>query len=277
MESIKESVFRTKRKELDLREGPFLVGILNITPDSFSDGGKFSDIHLAKEHFLKMESEGAAIIDIGGESTRPNYKPVSVKDEINRILPFLKKIRNETDCLISIDTSKAQVAEQCLAEGADIINDVWGGQSDPEMLRVVSKYDAACFLMHNSHKIVEDNLMESISNYLLNSIKLAKDNGVNYSSCVIDPGFGFGKSYEDNWEIMRNIKLLKKLGMPTLIGTSRKSMIANLLNIQDPEKRINGTLATTAWAAIHGVDFIRVHDVLANMHCIQVIKQCQKK
>lgn len=272
--SIKK--FRTKRRCLTLGGKTMIVGILNMTPDSFSDGGCFIDIGKAKEHFLRMESEGATIIDIGGESTRPNHKAISSEEELSRILPFLKKIRRESDCLISIDTSKSKVAEKCLDEGADIINDVWGGQSDSNMIPIIAKYDAACFLMHNSttSSASVGNIIQSVSQFLHNSISLALDLGVNPESIGIDPGLGFGKLFEDNWKIMRGISFLKEFQKPILLGASRKSMIAKLLEIDDPRKRIFGTLATTAWASMHGIDFVRVHDVLANIQCSRVINYC---
>ena len=276
MNSSNIKKFRTKRRCLTLGEKTMIVGILNMTPDSFSDGGCYSDIGKAKDHFLRMESEGATIIDIGGESTRPNHKAISSEEELSRILPFLKKIRKESDCLISIDTSKSKVAEKCLDEGADIINDVWGGQSDPNMIPIIAKYNAACFLMHNSTKssVSEGNIIQSVSQFLHDSISLALDLGVNPESIGIDPGLGFGKLFEDNWRIMREISFLKEFQKPILLGASRKSMIAQLLEIDDPKKRIFGTLATTAWASMHDIDFVRVHDVLANLQCSRVINYC---
>ena len=150
MKEARQKVFRTQRRSLVLGEKTHLVGILNLTPDSFSDGGDYNDFQKAEAQFEKMLAEGATIIDIGGESTRPNHLPISVDEEINRVLPFLQRIRPKTDCLISIDTSKSKVAQECLEAGADIINDVWGGQRDPEMLSVIADYDAACILMHNA-------------------------------------------------------------------------------------------------------------------------------
>ena len=276
MDTVNKKIFRTKRRNLRLGEKTMIVGVLNITPDSFSDGGCFIDFEKAKEHFLRMESEGATIIDIGGESTRPNHKAISSEEELDRILPFLKKIRSESNCLISIDTSKSKVAEKCLDEGADIINDVWGGQSDPNMIPVIAKYDAACFLMHNATRssLSEGNIIQRVSQFLQNSINMALDLGVNPESIGIDPGLGFGKMFEDNWRIMRGLSFLKEFQKPILLGASRKSMIGKLLEIDDTSKRIFGTLATTAWATIHGIDFVRVHDVLANIQCSKVINYC---
>ena len=276
MDSGASRIFRTKRKSLPLGRQTHIVGILNLTPDSFSDGGQFVDLDRAQEHFYKMISEGASIIDIGGESTRPGHMPISVEEEIRRVLPFIEKIRGETDCLISVDTSKSEVAEVCLKAGADIINDIWGGQGDPAMATTIAKYDAACILMHNSEQGISDKgqLVEQIKDYLKQSLDIALKAGVRAESICFDPGLGFGKTFEDNWEIMRNLDAFNAFEKPILLGASRKSMIAKLLDLEDPKDRLSGTLATTALAAIHDVDFVRVHDVLENSHCLKVINHC---
>ena len=276
MDSGASRIFRTKRKSLPLGRQTHIVGILNLTPDSFSDGGQFVDLDRAQEHFYKMISEGASIIDIGGESTRPGHMPISVEEEIRRVLPFIEKIRGETDCLISVDTSKSEVAEICLKAGVDIINDIWGGQGDPAMATTIAKYDAACILMHNSEQGISDKgqLVEHIKDYLKQSLDIALKAGVRAESICFDPGLGFGKSFEDNWEIMRNLDAFNAFEKPILLGASRKSMIAKLLDLEDPKDRLSGTLATTALAAIHDVDFVRVHDVLENSHCLKVINHC---
>ena len=269
-------IFRTKRKSLPLGGQTHIVGILNLTPDSFSDGGQFVDIKHAKEHFLKMVSEGASIIDIGGESTRPGHVPISVEEETERVLPFIETIRSETDCLISVDTSKSEVAEVCLKAGADIINDIWGAQKDRAMASVISKYDAACILMHNSEALITEKgqLIKRVKEFLKHSLDIVSKAGVRAESVCIDPGLGFGKSYEDNWEIMRNLNAFNELEKPLLLGASRKSMIAKLLCLEDPKDRLSGTLATTALSVFHNVDFIRVHDVLENSQCAKVINHC---
>lgn len=269
-------IFRTKRKSLPLGRQTHIVGILNLTPDSFSDGGQFVDLEHAKEHFHRMVSEGASIIDIGGESTRPGHVPISEEEEIKRVLPFLEKIRGESDCLISVDTSKSKVAEACLKEGADIINDIWGGQGDPDMVSTIAQYDAACILMHNCEQEIGEKgqLIVHINEFFKQSLDIALKAGVRAESVCFDPGLGFGKSFEGNWEIMRNLDALNALGNPVLLGASRKSMIAKLLNLEDPKDRLSGTLATTALAAIHKVDFVRVHDVLENSQCTKVINHC---
>ena len=269
-------VFKTKRKSLELGKQTHVVGILNLTPDSFSDGGEYLDLASAVDFFHKMAEAGASIIDIGGESTRPNHLPVSITEEMNRVIPFVETIRSQTDCLISIDTSKAEVAKASLEAGADIINDIWGAQRDPRMADVIAEYQAGCILMHNRESRLPngENLMNEILVFLKRSIKTVLDRGVNPQGICIDPGLGFGKNYDDNWEIMRNLERLHDLEVPVLLGASRKSMLAQLLTIKEPKDRLSGTLATTALAAMNRIDFVRVHDVKENIECAKVIDYC---
>ena len=276
MSNHSPSIFRTKRRSLTLGQEMHIVGILNLTPDSFSDGGEFIDQDRALTIFHKMVSEGASVIDIGGESTRPNHTPVSVEEELKRVVPFVEKIRKQTDCLISIDTSKSEVAEACLAAGADIINDVWGAQRDPNMASVIAKYDAACILMHNRESSLSSSLglMGDVLTFLKKSIELVQSAGVHPRGICVDPGLGFGKSFEDNWEIMRKLETLHTLGVPILLGASRKSMLAQFLDIKNPKERLSATLGTTAFAVMRGIDFVRVHDVKENKECSKVFEYC---
>jgi len=252
------------------------MGILNLTPDSFSDGGEFFDHDAAAEKFYRMVEDGAQIIDIGGESTRPGHLPILADEEIERVVPFIKKIRLHTNTIISIDTSKAVVAEAALAAGADIVNDIWGAQRDPRMAQVIGSAGASCVLMHNrsSNEAGAGDIMESIITFLRRSVELVKEAGVSDEAIMLDPGLGFGKSYEENWEVMRRLNELRGIGYPILLGASRKSMIAKLLLKEDPKKRLNGTLATTAVGVHAGVDFIRVHDVRENRECVDVLDYC---
>lgn len=270
------NTFHTKRRTLSLGAKTYLAGILNLTPDSFSDGGHFVDADLAVQHFHAMVHAGAEIIDIGGESTRPGYAPVSVADEIGRVVPFIEKIRPHTEALISIDTSKSAVAEAALLAGADIVNDVWGAQRDPRMADVIARQGAACILMHNrpAEEAGVGDVIEAIRMFFEKSLALVLAAGVREDAIVLDPGLGFGKSYAENWEIMRRLSELKTLGYPLLVGASRKSMIANLLHLTDPKQRLSGTLATTSLAIQAGVDFLRVHDVRENRECAQVMDHC---
>lgn len=272
----KSKHYTTRRHLLPLGVKAHLVGILNLTPDSFSDGGDFVDQGAAEVQFLRMVEEGASIIDIGGESTRPGHTPISVDEEIRRVVPFIQSIRTKSPALISIDTSKAAVAQAATEAGADIVNDVWGAQRDPEMAAVIGQSGAACILMHNrsAEEAGQGDVIESIFDFLKESIERVRSAGVREDAIALDPGLGFGKSYEENWEIMRRLPELHALGYPLLVGASRKSMIAKLLDLKDPKARLSGTLGTTALAIRAGVDFIRVHDVRENRECAEVLEHC---
>lgn len=269
-------IYHTSRRDLPLGRRTYLLGILNLTPDSFSDGGEFADLDAATRHFHSMVDAGAAIIDIGGESTRPGHIPIPAAEEIARVVPFIERIRAHTDALISIDTSKAEVAQAALDAGADIVNDVWGAQRDPGMADVIGASGAACILMHNrpAEEAGVGDVIEAISDYLERSVELVVAAGASRKSIALDPGLGFGKTYEENWAIMRRLPELKALGYPLLLGASRKSMIAKLLELKDPKARLSGTLATTALGVRAGVDFIRVHDVRENRECADVMDHC---
>jgi len=268
--------FHTPRASLKLGARTHLVGILNLTPDSFSDGGEFFDLEAAEAQFLRMVEEGAEIIDIGGESTRPGHTPVPAAEEVERVVPFIRAIRKKSDALISIDTSKAEVAAAALEAGADIVNDVWGAQRDPEMAEVIGQHGAACILMHNRamEEAGEGDVIEAIFSFLNESLERVKAAGVRDDAIVLDPGLGFGKTFEENWTIMRRLPELRSLGYPLLVGASRKSMIAKLLELKDPKARLSGTLGTTALAIQAGADFIRVHDVRENRECADVLDYC---
>jgi dihydropteroate synthase len=273
---IKPTSYFTQRRSLVLGQQTHMVGILNLTPDSFSDGGDFVDFTQALQHFHQMVQAGATIIDIGGESTRPGHVPISVTEEIARVVPFIEKVRGETRALISIDTSKSEVAAAALVAGADIVNDVWGAQRDSEMASVIGQHGAACILMHNrpAEEAGVGDVIEAIRVFFEKSIARVRAEGVREDSILLDPGLGFGKSYAENWEIMRRLPELVDLGYPLLLGASRKSMIAKLLELEDPKARLSGSLATTALAIQAGVDFIRVHDVRENRECAQVMDHC---
>ena len=268
--------YNTKRRSLELGKQTYLVGILNLTPDSFSDGGKYTAMESAVRRFHQMVDEGAIIIDVGGESTRPGHTPVSAEEEIERVGPFIEKIRLQTNALISIDTSKSAVADAALKVGADIVNDVWGVQRDPRMAEVIADHAAGCILMHNRDicESGEGDIIETIMSFFEESVARATSAGVREDSIMLDPGLGFGKSYEGNWEIMRRLPELLNMGYPLLIGASRKSMLGKLLNLNDPKDRLSGTLATTALAIQAGADCIRVHDVRENQECARVMDHC---
>lgn len=251
-------------KEFNIGERTYIMGILNVTPDSFSDGGKYNSLDMAREQVKKMIEDGVDIIDVGGESTRPNYVKVSDEDEINRVVPIIKMIREEFNMPISVDTYKSKVAEAAIIAGAGLINDIWGLKADDEMAKVVAKYDVACCLMHNRENNDYKNLMEDVKNDIQKSIDLAKAAGIKDENIMIDPGIGFAKNVQQNLQVMNNLEQLKELGYPILLGTSRKSTIGHVLNLPVNERE-EGTMATTAVGMMKGAcDFVRVHDVLKN-------------
>jgi len=249
---------------LELGKQTHIMGILNITPDSFSDGGDFYSFDRAVEHAKLMETQGASIIDIGGESSRPGAIPVDAKEEINRIIPVLKELLQIINLPISVDTYKASVAKEALSVGAHIINDVWGLQKDPELASVVAEFNVPVILMHNQkHPYYEKDIIESIKSFLTTSIEIALKAGVNKEKIILDPGIGFGKTPEQNMLVLSRLSELNNLGFPLLLGTSRKSVIGKVLNLP-PQERVEGTIATTVMAIIQGVDIVRVHDVKEN-------------
>ena len=251
-------------KEFKIGERTYIMGILNFTPDSFSDGGIFNNIDVAIEHVKKMIDDGVDIIDVGGESTRPGYTLISDEEEISRVVPVIKAIKENFDIPISIDTYKAKVAEKALEAGADLINDIWGFKKEKDMAKVAAKYNVPCCLMHNRDNEEYKNLMEDILNDLSESIKIAKEAGVKDENIILDPGIGFAKTYEQNLETMNNLERFKELGYPILLGTSRKRMIGYALDLP-VEERVEGTVATTVIGIMKDAcDFVRVHDVLEN-------------
>lgn len=255
------------------------MGVLNVTPDSFYDGGKYFDLDKALERGIKIFKEGADIIDIGGESTRPFSDPVPLEEELKRVIPVIEKLRKRIDIPISIDTRKGKVAEEALKRGANIVNDISGLRDDPEMFRVVKKFDAGLIIMHirgapknmQEDPFYEDTLKE-IKKELKEKIDFALKKGINREKIVIDPGIGFGKRVIDNLLILKNIDEFKKLGFPILIGHSRKSFIGKILNLENPEERLVGTLGITAFLYLKGVNIIRVHDVLETKQIFKILE-----
>lgn len=250
-------------KEFVLGERTYVMGILNVTPDSFSDGGKFNSVELAIKRTEELIKDGADIIDVGGESTRPNFEAVSAKDEIDRVVPIIKAIKENFDIPVSIDTYKAETAEAAIKAGADLINDVWGFKKDKDMAKVAAKYKVPCVLMHNRENIPYTNLMNDVMMDLVESINIALEAGVKRENIILDPGIGFAKTYEENLYVMNHLEVLKTLEMPVLLGTSRKSMIGLALDLP-VDQRIEGTVATTVLGIMKGCEFVRVHDVLEN-------------
>lgn len=248
----------------------YVMGILNATPDSFSDGGRYNAVESGVQHALSMVEQGADIIDIGGESTRPGAAEVSLEDEISRVVPLIRAVRERVNVPISIDTYKAGVAQAALEAGAHIINDVWGLQREPEIASVAARAGAPVIAMHNQNGTEYDgDIIESMIRFFDKSIQIALDAGVKKSHIILDPGIGFGKTSQQNVEVMRRLHELHVLGYPILLGTSRKSMIGKILDLP-PSERVEGTVATSVLGVAAGMEIIRVHDVKENVRAVKV-------
>ncbi len=246
----------------------YIMGVLNITPDSFSDGGLYLDKEKAVEYALDMVRDGADIIDVGGESARPFAKDISVEEELNRVLPVIEAIRKKISTPVSIDTRKSLVAERSLKAGVKIVNDVSGLKNDPDMAPIVAKYNAELIIMHTKGTPQDmqidptyKNLIEEIIKSLRESLNIARRAGVDKDKIIIDPGIGFGKRLKHNLEILNRLDEFKGLGQPICVGTSRKSFIGKVLGLPNLEDRLAGTIATCVVAIMKGANILRVHDV----------------
>ncbi len=267
---------RCRKRTLTLGKRTLLMGVLNVTPDSFSDGGHFFDKEKAIDHGLKMVEEGADIIDIGGESTRPGSKPLELEEELRRVIPVIESLAKEVDVPISIDTYKSTVAQRAIEAGAEIINDISGLHLDPNLAKVAAKDDTPLVLMHirgnpeTMQKDVHyDSLFSEILQYLKESIQRAESAGLDPRQIIIDPGIGFGKTLDDNLLIIKNLYEFRILGKPILLGTSRKSFIGKILNTEVGD-RLEGTLSSIAIGVLNGAHIIRSHDVLQTKKAIAV-------
>ena len=249
-------IFSSQGKTFILNKETLIMGILNVTPDSFSDGGKFNSIDLAFEH---------------GQSTRPGHEEVDLTTEINRVIPIIKKISKELDCIISIDTYRAEVAEAAIKAGAHIINDVWGLQKDNgEMARIAAKYNCVVIAMHNQDsKIYEEDIILSIKKFFKKTFEIAEKNGLNPNKIIIDPGIGFGKGYDENIEVLNRLKELNFIA-PILLGVSKKGFIGKDLNL-NPNDRVEGTIAVNTLGILNGAKIIRVHNVLEHKKALSII------
>jgi len=245
---------------LPFQERTIIMGILNVNPDSFSDGGKYNERDKALKHALEMVENGADMLDIGGESTRPGYTEISADEEIERIAPIVELISNEIDVPISIDTYKAKVARAAMVSGAHIINDIWGAKREPEIAAVAAEYDAPIVLMHNRHNQDYQSFVDDVLVDMEESIDISVKAGVSKDKIILDPGIGFAKDLNYNLEMMRNLDKLVALGYPVLLGTSKKSMIGKVLDLPVSE-RLEGTGATVCFGIQKGCQIIRVHDV----------------
>lgn len=246
--------------ELDYGKKTLVMGILNATPDSFSDGGKYFDADKAVKHALEMAANGADIIDVGGESTRPGFAEVSAEEELERVIPVIRAVAKEVPLPISIDTYKAAVAEEAISAGAHIINDVWGAKKDPKMAETASRLEVPIILMHNRENRDYSVFVRDVLNDLYESIHIARNAGVKEENIILDPGIGFAKNLPYNLEMMRNLDTITSLGYPVLLGTSRKSFIGTILDLP-VEERVEGTGATVCYGIQKGCQIIRIHDV----------------
>lgn len=245
---------------LDYSKKTLIMGILNVTPDSFSDGGKYSHIEKAVQHAKQMVEDGADIIDIGGESTRPGYERVSDQEELDRVIPVIEALTREVQVPISIDTYKAEVAKGAIEVGAQIVNDIWGAKFDPNMATVAATCNVPIILMHNRENLEYQYFSRDVINDLFESIHLVKSAGVADDNIILDPGIGFAKDLSLNIEMMRHLDKLVDLGYPVLLGTSKKSLIGQALNLPIGE-RAEGTAATVCYGIQKGCQIVRVHDV----------------
>ena len=261
-----------------LGEKTLVMGILNTTPDSFSDGGSYYDTDKAVERAIEMVEQGADIIDIGGESTRPGADSVSVAEELRRTVPVIEKVRERSDTLISIDTMKSEVAKEALEAGADIINDVSAFEADERMVELAASTHAGVVLMHmkGTPKSMQDNpvygnVAEEVIGYLKSRADFSVQHGVERDHLVIDPGIGFGKTLEHNLELLQEIPKLAEAGFPVLVGASRKSLIGHLLARTDPTQRLSGSLGIAAWSIMNGAHILRVHDVFETCDVCRIV------
>ncbi len=256
-------------REFDTGRHTYIMGILNVTPDSFSDGGRYLAMDAALTHAGKMIRDGADILDVGGESTRPGHTQITAEEEIARTAPVIEKLKQEFDIPVSIDTYKSSVAEAALLAGADLVNDIWGLKYDPRMASLISRHGAACCLMHNRKEAVYRDFLPDFMDDMRECIRIARDAGIAEDKIILDPGVGFGKTYEQNLEIIREVGRMQELGFPVLLAASRKSVIGLTLDLPADERE-EGTLAVTVYGALNGCSFVRVHDVKANRRAIRM-------
>ena len=268
---------KINNREFDFENKTYTMGILNLTPDSFSDGGSYIDVNLAIKRAKEMVEEGVDIIDVGAESTRPGATYIEEEEELRRLLPIVKRLVKEVDVPISIDTYKAKVAEECIRLGAHIINDIKGLKDDPKMARVIAKYGVSVIIMHikGTPKNMQINpeygdIIEDIKESLKESIEIAKKAGISSNKIIIDPGIGFGKTFRNNLEIVNKLCEFKKMKYPILIGASRKGFIGEILGTP-PLDRVEGNLAVAVISSYNGASIIRVHEVKETVRALKMI------
>jgi dihydropteroate synthase len=273
-----DGVWRCRDRELSLGERTLVMGIVNVTPDSFSDGGMFDDVEAAVKHGLQLLEEGADVLDVGGESTRPGSDPVDEEEERARVLPVIEGLRREApEALLSVDTRKAAVAREALAAGADVVNDI-GAASDPDMFGVVGSAGAGMVLMHirGEPKTMQaephyDDVVAEVRGFLAERLEAAVAAGIGHDHLCVGPGIGFGKTLAHNLALLRSIGSFGDLGVPVLVGASRKRFVGELSDADDPADRLEGSIAAAVWCASQGVEIVRVHDVGATVRALRVV------
>lgn len=258
-------------REFDVNHKTYIMGILNVTPDSFSDGGKFQSVDLALKQAERMINEGAAILDIGGESIRPGHKKITDQEEIERVVPVIEAIKKNFDIAISLDTYKYEVSKAGIAAGADMINDIWGLKWDERLAPLLAKEDVVCCLMHNRDNHEYKDFIEDFCSDIEETLAIAKKAGIKEERIVLDPGVGFGKNFEQNLSIMKHMDVFSRWGLPVLLGTSRKSVIGLALDLP-VDQREEGTAATTVLGRMKGASIFRVHDVKTNYREMKMIE-----
>jgi dihydropteroate synthase len=277
---MSEMIWQIADRAIDLSQHSIIMGVLNITPDSFSDGGEFFTAEKAVEHGVRLAAEGAQIIDVGGESTRPGAEPVSAEEELSRVLPAIIKLREQVSAIISIDTTKAAVAREALEAGASIINDVTGGRGDPEMIKLAAEKKAGFIIMHaqgtprtmqeNPHY---DDIVREVADFFRQQYVCALEYGIDSMAIAFDPGIGFGKTLEHNLELLSNLSRLRMHDRPIVVGVSRKSSLGKMIGSAEMSDRLAPTIAFTALLRERGANILRVHDVKENVAALRVTER----
>ncbi len=256
-------------RNFEIGHHTYVMGILNITPDSFSDGGRYNSPDAALFRAEEMIKEGADIIDIGGESTRPGYEKITTEEEIARVVPVIEQMKKRFDIPVSLDTYKADVAKAGIQAGVDLINDIWGLKGDNNMAEVIASHNVSCCLMHNRTEAIYKDFIKDVLSDLEESLMSAKNAGIASDRIILDPGIGFAKNYEQNLLLLQQLETLHSFGCPILLGTSRKSVIGLTLDLPSDE-RVYGTVATTVMGVMKGCSFVRVHDIKENVQAIKM-------
>ena len=262
-------------KQFDLEKNSYIMGILNVTPDSFSDGGAYRSVDAALRQAERMIREGASILDIGGESTRPGYEPVSAGEELERVIPVIEAIARRFDVALSLDTYKPEVAEEGLRAGVHMLNDIWGLKREEKMAEVAAAARVPICLTHNRSRVEEGAGMDRLCRELAESVSIALRAGIRQENIIVDPGIGFGKNTEQNLEAMKHLGQLKRLGYPVLLAASRKSVIGQVLDLP-VDQREEGTIATTVYGYLAGARIFRVHDVGANARALRMVEAIER-